>query len=199
MRARLQHSPAYFVRAGAAGFLAVLFSPLVVAAQQPEPQPLSPVQVEAKRASEQIRLADQIDAQAEALYGTPRRFFEAGVLHRRAALLRGNDSTAVSSFRSAAWMFSAAGEHSHGRAMMERAAESAAGVGDVEKAANCYIDAALLAVASGREEKVPALLGRMHAVLTSPLLPPDRRAGILQRVGESATLATMSAGVRQVP
>ena len=188
MQAPTRYSISYFVRAGAVSFVAAALIPLTASGQHA--QPLSPVQVEV-RSSERSTLADQLDVQARTMYGTPKRFFEAGQLHRRAALLRGSDSAAVSSFRSAAWMFSAAGELSHARGMMEKAAERAVAIGDVEGAANCYIDAALLAIAGGRDEKVPALLGRMNAVLTSPLLPPERRSGILQRVGGSPTLAVL--------
>ena len=194
MHARFQRSRSYYVRIGA--LLAGIFTPVAGMAQQPEPQPLSPVQIEAQRVSDRIVLADKLDIEANALYGTPKRYFEAGVLHRRAALLRGIDTTAVASYRAAAWAFSAAGAHSHARVMMERAADRAADVGDVERAANCFIDAALLAVADGREDRLPMLLGRMHAVLTSPLLPADRRSGILERVGISPTLALVDANIR---
>lgn len=187
MRTRIQPSSSYFVRAGTLAFLLTA----TVAASGDAQQPLAPVQVEATVISDQKLQADRLDAEAAALRASPNRFFEAGQLHRRAALLRGNDSAAVTSFRSAAWMFSAAGENGHARAMMEKAAERAADVGDVERAAHCFIDAALLAAASGREDKVPVLLGRMHAVLGSPLLAEDRRSGILQRVGASATLAAV--------
>lgn len=187
MRTRLHPPISYFVRAGT---LALVLTAAVAGAGDAQ-QPLPPVQVEGTTISEQKMLADRLDAEASALRGSPKRFFEAGQLHRRAAFLRGIDSAAVSSFRSAAWMFSAAGENGHARLMMEKAAERAAAVGDVERAANCLIDAALLAAASGREDRVPVLLGRMHALLTSPLLAEDRRAGILQRVGASATLATV--------
>lgn len=189
MRTRLQPSRSCFVRAGTLAL--ILTASLATSGDAQQPLPLPPVQIEGTVASEQKTLADRLDAEAAALRGSPKRYFEAGQLHRRAALLRGNDSAAVSSFRSAAWMFSAAGENGHARVMMEKAAERAADVGDVERAANCLIDAALLAAASGREDKVPGLLGRMHALLTSPLLADERRSSILQRVGASATLATV--------
>lgn len=194
MRTRLQPSSSYFVRAGTLALILASAAARPGIAQQrcgERCSALPPVQVEGSVVSEQKMLADRLDAEAAALRGSPKRYFEAGQLHRRAALLRGIDSAAVSSFRSAAWMFSAAGENGHARGMMERAAERAADVGDVERAANCLIDAALLAAAGGREDKVPALLARMHALLTSPLLADDRRAEILQRVGASATLASI--------
>lgn len=187
MRTRIHAPSSYFVRAGT---LALILTGTAVTSGDAQ-QPLAPVQVEATVISEQKQLADRLDAEASALRTSPKRYFEAGQLHRRAAFLRGNDSAAVSSFRSAAWMFSAAGENGLARSMMEKAAERAADVGDVERAAHCLIDAALLAAASGREDRVPELLGRMHAVLTSPLLAEDRRSGILQRVGASATLAAV--------
>ena len=195
MRTRTLTSTSYFVRAGV---LAVILSS-AFARHGDAQQPLAPVQVEATTISEDRKLADELDSAAAALRGFPKRYFEGGQLHRRAAFLRGNDSAAVSSFRSAAWMFSAAGANAHARGMMELAAERAADVGDVERAANCLIDAALLAAAGGREDKVPELLGRLHAILTSPLLAEDRRADILQRVGASATLAAVHPGARPKP
>ena len=182
-------------RAGALVMLALLAAPVGVAAQQP----LSAVEIEANRVSRENALADSLDERARAMYSVSRWHLDAARLHRRAGMLRGNDPRAVSSFRSAAWMYSAAGEHSVGRQMMETAAQRAAAVGDVEGAANAYIDAAYFAIASDRPDRVPAILGRMHAVLGSPLLPSDRRTAILRRVGDSPAIAALDTTRRTTP
>lgn len=174
-------------RAGALVMLALLAAPVGAAAQQP----LSTVEIEANRVSRENARADSLDERARALYGVSRWHLDAARLHRRAGMLRGNDPRAVSSFRSAAWMYSAAGDHALGRQMMETAAERAARVGDVEGAANAYIDAAYLAIASDRSDRVPEILGRMHAVLGSPLLPSERRTAILRRVGDAPAIAAL--------
>ena len=198
MRTQFQPSTSHSFSAGTIAVVLASLAPIAANAQQPIAQPLLPtVQVEAPRNTEQKSLAQRLEAQAAALRASPKTYFEAGQLYRRAALLRGTDSAAVSSYRSAAWMFSAAGENALARRMMEQAAERAADVGDVERAAHCFIDAALLAVASGRDEKVPEFLERMHAVLTSPLLEDERRSGILQRIEGSPTLAVVDAAVRR--
>ena len=64
--------------------------------------------------------------------------------------------------------------------------------GDVERAANSYIDAILLAMEARRPEPVPGLLVKTRAVLHSPLLPAERREAILRRIGEDSRLASLS-------
>lgn len=104
------------------------------------------------------------------MYGSPSRFIDAARLLKRAAKLRGEDPRAATNFRSAAWMYSAAGQNSSAREMMELAAERSLVVGDVEQAATSFIDAAELALASGREDKVPLLIRRARAAVKSPLI-----------------------------
>jgi hypothetical protein len=160
---------------------------------------LSPVQIEADRLARQNARADTLEEQARTLYSNARWYVDAARLHRRAAALRGVDPRAVASFRSAAWLYSVAGIHQVARDMMEQAAERAKSVGDVEGAANSYIDAAFLAIASGREDQVPAILRRVHAVLGSPILPAERRASVLQRIGGASQLARLDSAVRANP
>ena len=183
-------------RASALVMLALLATPVGVATAQ---QPLSTVEVEARRVSRENARADSLDARARTMYADARWHLDAARLHRRAGQLRGNDPRAVSSFRSAAWMYSAAGDHALGRQMMEKAAEVAADVGDVEGAANAYVDAAYLAIASDRSDRVPSILGRMHAVLGSPLLPADRRTAILRRVGDAPAIAALDTTRQPTP
>ena len=86
MRIRLQLSSAYFVRAGA-----IVIAAVAVPAVGSSQQALPPVQIEVSRNAAQNALADELEVAALRLHSTPRRFFEAGQLHRRAALLRGSN------------------------------------------------------------------------------------------------------------
>jgi hypothetical protein len=182
-------------RARAAVLAAALATSLLPLTLQTQ-QPLKPVEVAAERERLENARADALDEQARALYPHPHRYVDAARLHRRAALIRGQDPRAVTSFRSAAWLYSVAGMHGTARQMMELAADRAKSVGDIESAANTYIDAAFLAIADGRDDQVPGLLSRMHMVMQSPLLTADRRATILRRIGDSPRLARLDSATR---
>jgi hypothetical protein len=155
-------------------------------------QPVPPVRVEAALATaegQENARADALEAGAITLYGTPREWRTVAGLHRRAAALRRDDPRAVDSWRMAAWAYSAARDPATARAMMERAAERAAAGGDVERAANAYVDAAFIALESGGTDRVPGLLRKTRVLLSSPVLPADRRAAVLQRISGEARLA----------
>ena len=175
--------------------LAALIVPSTSAAQQE----LSPVQVEAERAQNENARADALEEFARGLYSTPSRFREAAKLHHRAALIRGSDPRAAASFRSAAFAYSAARNNGLATQMMMKAGEQAALTGRIEEAANYYVDAALLAVEDSREDKVPTILAKMHAVLSAPLLPEDRRAKILDRVRGDTRVAHLDPELRVAP
>jgi hypothetical protein len=179
------------VAAGACAVLAALIVPPASAAQQP----LSPVEIEAARLETENARADKLEEYARTLYSTPRRIREVAQLHQRAAMIRGDDPRAVDSYRSAAWAYSAARNNGLATQMMVKAADHAASVGRIEEAANAYIDAALLALADKREDKVPAMLSRMHVVLSAPLLPDERRSKILERVRGDTRVARLDRGV----
>ena len=152
-------------------------------------KPLAPAQVEARRDSILNAQADRLEAEASKWLGRPDKYFDVARLYRRAGLLRGKNPKSVEDFSSSAWAYSAAGDNSLARQMMEMSAEQATAVGDVERAANAFIDAALIALKDGREDKVPVLLRRMRAVLDSPLISSERRDQIIRRIEETGTLA----------
>jgi hypothetical protein len=79
---------------------------------------------------------------------------------------------------------------------MVKAAEQAAMAGRIEEAAYAYIDAALIAVADNREDKVPALLSRVQALLSAPSLSEDRRSKILERIHAESRVAKLDPGLR---
>lgn len=180
---------------GVCAVLAALIIPPVATAQQS----LSAVQVEAERTRTENARADALEEFARTLYSTPWRYREAAELHQRAAMIRGDDPRSVDSYRSAAWAYSSARNNGLATRMMVKAAEHAAKVGRIEEAANAYIDAALLALANDREDKVPALLSRMHTVLSAPLLPEERRMKILARVGSDTRVARLDPQRRAQP
>ena len=180
---------------GLAALLAMTIAPSVAGAQQE----MSPVEIAAARSQTENARADALEETARTMYATPRKFREAAQLHKRAAMIRGIDPKAVESFRSAAWLYSAARDNGLATQMMVKAGEHAALAGRIEDAAHSYIDAALLAVADDREDKVPTILSRMHVVLSAPLLPEDRRAKILQRIESDSRVASLDPGQRAEP
>lgn len=180
---------------GVCALLAMTIMPSTSGAQQQ----LSPVEIASARSETENARADAFEEYARTLYSTPSRFLEAAQLHQRAAVIRGNDARAVASFRSAAWAYSASRNNGLATKMMVKAGEQAASAGMIEESANSYIDAALLAVADNREDKVPTLLSRMHTVLSAPLLPEERRAQILQRVRQDTRVAHLDTERRAEP
>lgn len=133
--------------------------------------------------------ADTLEARATALLRGNDGWRMAARVQRQAAELRGDDPRAVESFTRAAWMYSGAGRLGLAREMMERAAERAAMGGDVEKAAGAFLDAALIAIEADREDLVPGLVRRTRRLIDSPVLPPERRGVLLQRIDGVPVLA----------
>lgn len=175
----------HLARLGACAVLASLISPVEGIAQQQ----LTPVQIEVARSETENARADTLEEFARSLYSTPHRFREAAQLHRRAAWIRGDDPRAAASYRSAAWLYSATKDNGLATEMMVKAAEHAAMSGRIEDAANSYIDAALLAVANDREDKVPTLLSRVHTVLAAPMISADQRSKVLDRIRGDSRVA----------
>lgn len=180
---------------GVCAMLALVIVPSDSAAQQP----LSPVEIAAERSENANARADSLEEWARALYSTPSRFREAAQLHHRAALARGDDPRAAASYRTAALIYSAAKNNGLATKLMLKAGEKAALAGRIEDAANNYVDAAFLAVEDNREDKVAAILSRMHTVLNAPLLSEDQRLNILRRVNGDARVASLDAGRRVAP
>jgi hypothetical protein len=91
----------------------------------------------------------------------------------------------------AAWLYAAARDLGRARQMLERAAERAAAGGDVERAANSYVDAALVAVQGGRYDQVARVMRKLAALLESPILPPETRDLLHRRINGSPRLAQL--------
>ncbi|HSJ62961.1 MAG TPA: hypothetical protein VK922_03535 [Gemmatimonadaceae bacterium] len=184
-----------FMAAGACAVLASLVVVPVAGAQQS----LSPVEIEAARVETENARADKLEAYALTLYSTPSKFREVAELHQRAAMIRGDDPRAVDSYRSAAWAYSAAKNSGLATQMMVKAADHAAQVGRIEEAANAYLDAALLALADKREDRVLAMLARMHTVVSAPLFPTDERTRIMERIRTDTRVAHLDPSRRAAP
>lgn len=166
------------------GAVATLATLDVAAAQQP----LAPVQVRATATDRNSALVEDLEGDAATYAGRPRHWREAAHLYQRAADLRGAGPLAAANWRMAAWAYVGVQDLGNGRAMMEYAAECAASYGDVERAANAFIDAALIALADGRDDRVGLLVNKARMMTASPLLMPDQREAILRRIGDEPGL-----------
>jgi hypothetical protein len=170
---------------------AILLAPVPGAAQS-APTRVEPVRVVASAPTRSARdnaRADTLEQWATKYYNVPREWRTAARLHERAAMLRGDDPRAAESFRMSAWLYRAARDAAYARVMMEKSAQHAASGGDVERAANAYVDAAVLAIEANRDDQVPGLLRKTRVVLGSPLLTSERRETILRRIGGETRLA----------
>ena len=169
--------------AAAAVLAAALALPSTGAAQAR----LEPVRVIARAAE-----ASALAAQAESLYGTPKKWRKAAGLHLRAAELRPvGDGSAIRDLSMAAHLYRAAGAEGRARTAMERAADQAAERGDVYTAATAYVDAGFLALEARRTDQVPALARKAVLLAKSPLLTSEQRARIMSRVGYEQVVATI--------
>ena len=137
-----------------------------------------------------VARADTLDQRAEALHQIPRNWREAARLHRRAGELRGDHASSIRSFRLAAWLYIATNGPGPARTMMEKAAESATAIGDLEQGATAYIDAALIASADDYR-RVPKLLERARLLIDSPLFPAESRVALTQRIQGATELAQL--------
>ena len=171
----------------AVAILSVAATPGIAQAQQA----LDPVKVHAPTSKIANPEADALAEQAARQYSSPKQWREAARLHRRAAEMHGQDPQAVAQYRMAAWLYGAAGDLANARTMMERAGERAASVGDIDAAANAFVDAALFALDDGRDDRLPALVQRARVLADAPLLPDARRSAILQRIDGAPRLAAI--------
>ena len=139
------------------------------------------------RAAEGARTAhaDALVAKARAIdlgSAAPHTYLQAGRLYRSAAALRGDAIGAVADWRMAAWAYSAARDNQSAYRMMKRSAETSSRAGDVERAIDAYLDAALLAASIGRRNQAAHLVARAEELLASPSLAPERRLDVERRV-----------------
>ena len=135
--------------------------------------------------------ADWYVARAEAFDLSQSRdgYVELARLYRTAANLRGADTAAVTSYRLAAWAYVAAGDTIAALRVMTRAAELADRLDAVDRAAETYMDAALIACSGRRPRDVATLVHRADELLESQRLTAERRVALRNRMESEPVLA----------
>jgi hypothetical protein len=149
-------------------------------------QTLEPVHVTANAR------ADLFHDQAMALPTETRLANKAAKLHERSAELRDeSDPMAASCLRTAAFLRYYAGGRRASADLMEKAAERAAGIGDVARAADSYIDAAYIAQELREGTRARELAHRAELLASSPLLTDAQRASIRARISGPTGVVAM--------
>jgi hypothetical protein len=150
-------------------------------------QTLEPVHVTANAR------ADSFHDQAMALPTETRFATKAARLHERSAELRDeSDPMAASCLRTAAFLRYYAGGRRASADLMEKAAERAAGIGDVGRAADSYVDAAYIAQELKEGDRARTLARKAELLANSPLITDVQRASIRARIGEPAMVALLA-------
>lgn len=126
----------------------------------------------------------RLEQEAQALYSTPARFGEAGVLLERAGrLLAVEDLPAVDLLIQAARLEYYAGDLGHARACMSDAGWRALGNGRVQVAANAYADAAVIAMEQGDQVAAEEFVAIVKLLARWPGVGEKARRQILDRIG----------------
>ena len=126
---------------------------------------------------------EDLEAQAQRLFETPKKYGEAVKLYVKAADMRSpGDPMRITDLVMASRLSYYAGKETRAAELMERAADEAHAAGDVVRAANAYIDASFLAQAAGNHLKVPELVKKAQLLTSSPLLAASERESILRRI-----------------
>lgn len=149
----------------------------------------APAQAQARYAasSRDVVEAERLEAEARALYTSPKQFRKAAQLHERAAELRpAGDLERARDLRQAARLYYYAGEGSAARRTMVAAGDAALEAGDVIAAAETYLDAAFLYREAGQADQRNELVRKAHLLSNSPLLSAQDRSAILSRIRVTA-------------
>lgn len=149
----------------------------------------APADAQARYAASSTDLAkaQQLEAQAEALYTVPNEYRKAARLHLRAADLRpAGDLERVAGLRQAARLFYYSGAMVDARETMVKAADAAMEAGDVLNAAETYLDAAFLYREAGMQAEMNTLVRKAQLLSNSPFLTARDRDSIRNRIQISA-------------
>lgn len=169
------------------GATGALLSISGAAATLPAQQTLEPVHVTVNAR------ADRFHEQAMALPTETRFANKAAKLHERSAELRDeSDPMAASCLRTAAFLRYYAGGRRASADLMEKAAERAAEIGDVARAADSYVDAAYIAQELKEGDRARAFAHRAELLANSPLITETQRAAIRARISGAGTVAMLS-------
>lgn len=137
--------------------------------------------------------ADSLHERAVELQSESRRFGQAAQLYMDQARLRpATDVSGVEALIMAGHLFHAVGQSNQAKQAFEQGADRARALGDVERAARAYLDAAFVAHAMNDRREVQRLGTAAAMLSSSPLLTQAQRDHILNRIrrvpadGESA-------------
>ena len=131
--------------------------------------------------------ADELEEQAAALLDQPARYGEAARLYTESASLRSTtDARAIESLVRAAHLYHYANRLFDARKTMEQAANRALLSGDVLRASQANLEAALFAYKQGKRTKAGELGRKALKLAQSPLLTDEQRATVTARIRVTA-------------
>lgn len=127
--------------------------------------------------------ADKLREEAKLYYTKVSTLRKAAGLHEREAGARvESDPLKFEALDLAARLYAYAGDNARGTALMEQAARGALTRGDVKRAAHAFLDAAFLALRVRDGERARELTHQADLLALSPLLNPDEKLAIVQRI-----------------
>jgi len=127
---------------------------------------------------------DELRVAAMALFEDPAATRRAAHLLRRESARRTSyDPEAYTALALGARLYAYAGDLLDAERMMVEAGEAALARGEIAKAAHAFVDAAVAARISGRQERASSLAARARLLTHSPFLPSSERSAILHRIG----------------
>jgi hypothetical protein len=132
------------------------------------------------------RKALALRQQAVALYDHPQRSVDVARLLREEATYRtARDPEAIEALVLSSHFYLYGGRPVDAWRTMEAAAKRALAIGDVRRAAQAYIDAAVVAERWHEEPETKRLALAASLLMESPLLPPEQRDDLMRRMGSA--------------
>jgi hypothetical protein len=129
-----------------------------------------------------IARAQELEQRAHGHFSEPHNYAQAARMMRESARLRSPaDLRALDNLQLAARLFHHAGRIDDARATFHECALRATAIGEVEKAAHAYLDAALAAIQEGNAEALDYMLAAQSLAISTHLTDKER-AAILSRV-----------------
>lgn len=163
------------LKLGVAALIATLGLPSTTPAQQRLPTLVA------------VAEADSLHGAAVSLVQTTHRWRDAARLHRRSAGLRSiDDPQAFGCLRVAAALSYATKDRTKARNDLTEAAIQALHRGDLEQAAQAYVDVAWVAQEQGKAAEVRKFGKQAEVLAASPLLDAVQRGAILKRITHTA-------------
>ena len=140
--------------------------------------------------STNLTKAIKLHEDAVSLYPYPDRAWDAARLHIQEVKYRSpRDPEAVESLAMAAHLFGYAGQPGDAKRVMEQAADRALAIGEVNRAAQAYLQAAFFAQKATNKSETTRLVEKTLALASSPSVTASVRDGIRDRVFNSILAA----------